>query len=86
MRLGEDIGSPVVLERYARWRRLDNLAVSLACDGFNRLFSNDNPVLRAARDAGLALVNRIGPAGRFFMQEAGGALGDLPRLLRGQAL
>jgi 2-octaprenyl-6-methoxyphenol hydroxylase len=86
MRLGEDIGSAVVLERYARWRRLDNLAVSLACDGFNRLFSNDNPVLRAARGAGLALVNRIGPARRFFMHEAGGALGDLPRLLKGQAL
>ena len=86
MRLGEDIGSAVVLERYARWRRLDNLAVSLACDGFNRLFSNDNPLLRTVRGAGLALVNRIGPARRFFMQEAGGALGDLPRLLRGEAL
>ena len=86
MRLGEDIGSAIVLERYARWRRLDNLAVSLACDGFNRLFSNDNPALRAARGAGLALVGRIGPARRFFMQEAGGALGDLPRLVKGQAL
>jgi 2-octaprenyl-6-methoxyphenol hydroxylase len=86
MRLGEDIGSPLVLERYARWRRLDNLAVSLACDGFNRLFSNDNPALRLARGAGMALVGRIPPARRFFMHEAGGALGDLPRLLRGQAL
>ncbi len=86
MRLGEDIGSAVVLERYARWRRLDNIAVSLACDGFNRLFSNDNPALRLARGAGLSLVNRIGPARRFFMHEAGGALGDLPRLLRGEAL
>jgi 2-octaprenyl-6-methoxyphenol hydroxylase len=86
LRLGEDIGSEAVLERYARWRRLDNIAVSLACDGFNRLFSNDNPVLRAARTAGLAAVGRIGPARRFFMQEAGGALGDLPRLLRGEAV
>ena len=85
-RLGEDIGAETVLARYARWRRLDNLAVSLACDGFNRLFANDNPVLRTARGAGLALVNRFGPARRFFMQEAGGALGDLPRLLRGEAL
>ena len=32
------------------------------------------------------LVNRIGPARRFFMREAGGAVGDLPRLLRGEAL
>jgi 2-octaprenyl-6-methoxyphenol hydroxylase len=85
-RLGEDIGSLAVLERYARWRRLDNVAVALACDGFNRVFSNDYPALRLARDAGMALVNRIGPARRFFMQEAGGALGDLPRLLRGEAL
>ncbi|HZZ86842.1 MAG TPA: UbiH/UbiF/VisC/COQ6 family ubiquinone biosynthesis hydroxylase [Caulobacteraceae bacterium] len=86
MRLGEDIGAMPVLERYARWRRLDNIAVSLACDGFNRLFSNDNPLLRAGRDAGLAIVNRLGPARRFFMQEAGGAVGDLPRLLKGEAL
>ena len=85
-RIGEDIGAETVLERYARWRRLDNLAVSLAADGFNRLFSNNNPVLRLARDAGMAAVNRLGPARRFFMQEAGGALGDLPRLLRGEAL
>ena len=51
-----------------------------------RLFSNDNPLLRLARGVGMAVVNRIGPARRFFMQEAGGAVGDLPRLLRGEAL
>ena len=39
----------------------------------------------AARGLGLSAVNRIGPARRFFMQEAGGAVGDLPRLLRGEA-
>ena len=86
VRLGEDIGSEAVLERYARWRRFDSLTVALACDGFVRLFSNDNPLLRLVRGAGLAAVNRIGPARRFFMQEAGGALGDLPRLLKGKAL
>ena len=82
-RLGEDIGSEPVLARYARWRSVDNLTVALATDVFTRLFSNDNPVLRAARDAGMAVVNRIGPARRMFMTEAGGAAGDLPRLLRG---
>jgi 2-octaprenyl-6-methoxyphenol hydroxylase len=82
-RLGEDLGSPAVLERYARWRSLDNLGVALATDVFTRLFSNDNPLLRAARGAAMALVNQIGPARRLFMAEAGGAAGDLPRLLRG---
>ncbi len=85
-RLGEDLGAPGVLERYGRWRSVDNLGVALATDIFNRLFSNDNALVRAARGAGMALVNRIGPARRAFMGEAGGASGDLPRLLRGQAL
>jgi 2-octaprenyl-6-methoxyphenol hydroxylase len=86
MRLGEDIGSEAVLERYARWRRFDNVMLAAATDVFNRLFSNDHPVLRGVRDLGMAAVNRIGPARRFFMEEAGGAVGDLPRLLRGEAL
>ncbi len=86
VRLGEDIGSLAVLERYAAWRRFDNTMLAAGMDAFVWLFSNDNPLLRFARGAGLAAVNRIGPARRFFMQEAGGAVGDLPRLLRGEAL
>ncbi len=85
-RLGEDIGSEVVLERYARWRRADNVALAAATDLFNRLYSNDLAPIRLARGIGMAMVNRIGPARRFFMREAGGAVGDLPRLLRGEAL
>jgi 2-octaprenyl-6-methoxyphenol hydroxylase len=85
-RLGEDTGSLAVLERYARWRRFDTVALAAATDAFTRLFSNDNPLLRAARGIGMGVVNRIGPARRFFMAEAGGAVGDLPRLLRGEAL
>lgn len=86
MRLGEDVGSEIVLERYARWRRVDTVGLALATDAFNRLFSVENPLVRTVREAGLAAVNRIGPARRFFMREAGGATGDLPRLLRGEAL
>ena len=85
-RLGEDIGAPTVLARYDRWRRLDNIAVAAATDAFNRLFTNDNALVRLARGAGMAVVNRIGPARRLFMTEAGGALGALPRLLRGEAI
>jgi 2-octaprenyl-6-methoxyphenol hydroxylase len=85
-RLGEDIGAEAVLDRYARWRRFDNVMLAAATDVFTRLFSNDHPALRLARSAGMAVVNRIGPARRFFMQEAGGALGELPRLFKGEAL
>ena len=85
-RLGEDLGCDAVLDRYGRWRRTDNVALAAATDLFNRLFTNDIAPLRLIRGAGMAVVNRIGPARRFFMQEAGGATGDLPRLLRGEAL
>ena len=85
-RLGLDIGALDVLERYQRWRRFDNVALSLLMDGLNRLFSNDVGPVRLARDLGLGIVNRIGPARRFFMRHAGGVVGDLPRLLRGEAV
>jgi 2-octaprenyl-6-methoxyphenol hydroxylase len=85
-RLGENIGSEAVLERYARWRRFDNVMLAAATDVFTRLFSNDLAPVRLVRGLGLAVVNRIGPARRFFMQEAGGAIGDLPKLLRGESL
>lgn len=85
-RRGEDIGSSAVLDRYARWRRFDNVALAAGFDGFVRLFSNDLPPVRLARDLGMAVVNRVAPLRRAFMQEAGGAAGELPRLLRGEAV
>ncbi len=84
LRLGEDIGAGTVLDRYARWRRFDNVALSAGFDAFVRLFSTDLPPVRLARGLGIALVNRIGPLRRAFMHEAGGATGDLPRLLKGE--
>jgi 2-octaprenyl-6-methoxyphenol hydroxylase len=83
VRRGEDPGSEAVLERNAAWRRFDTVALAASTDAFTRLFSNDIMPLRLARGLGMAVVNRIGPARRFFMQEAGGASGELPRLLRG---
>jgi 2-octaprenyl-6-methoxyphenol hydroxylase len=84
-RLGLDIGALDVLKRYERWRRFDSFMLAAATDGLNRLFSNDILPLRLARDLGLGIVDRIGPARRFFMRHAGGEIGKLPRLLRGEA-
>ncbi|TQV79969.1 2-octaprenyl-6-methoxyphenyl hydroxylase [Denitrobaculum tricleocarpae] len=85
-RLGLDIGSPQVLERYERWRRFDNIALIATTDGLNRLFSNDLPPVRLARDVGLAAVNRMPGLKRFFMKHAMGLVGDLPRLVQGRPL
>jgi 2-octaprenyl-6-methoxyphenol hydroxylase len=86
VRLGEDPGSVHVLERYARWRRADTITLAVACDAFVRLFSNDIAPVRLLRTLGLGLVDAIGPARRFFASHAGGAAGDLPKLLRGEPL
>ena len=84
-RLGLDIGALDVLKRYERWRRFDSLAMSIATDGLNRLFSNDIAPLRLIRDVGMGIVDAIGPARRFFMRHAGGDIGKLHRLLKGEA-
>ncbi|WP_238941251.1 FAD-dependent monooxygenase [Jannaschia sp. Os4] len=83
-RRGEDFGSLPVLRRYQRWRRFDATAMALATDGVNRLFSNDDPVLRGLRDLGMGVVSRTGPLRRGFMRIAAGVAGDVPNLLRGE--
>lgn len=85
-RLGLDFGAPAVLERYERWRRFDSALSAFAMDGMNRLFSSDAPGLRKARTFGLGLVDRAPALKRFFVAEAAGATGEVPRLLRGEAI
>jgi len=85
-RRGEDIGAVDVLERYERWRRFDSTTLALGMDGVNRLFSNDNPLLRAGRDLGLGVVNAVPGLRRRFMRQAAGLQGEVPRLLTGRAI
>ena len=85
-RLGLDIGSESVLQRYERWRRFDVVALAAVTDGLNRLFSNSLPIVQLARDFGLAAVHRLPPLKRLLMRDAMGLVGDLPRLVRGQPL
>ena len=79
---GEDIASTLVLERYQEWRRFDTAALVMATDLTNKLFSNDNPILRAGRDIGMGLVNAVPGLRRTFIREAAGLTGDLPDLMR----
>jgi len=85
-RLGLDLGGGYLLKTFERWRRFDNTIMLAATDGLNRLFSNDIPPLRLVRDLGLAAVNTSGPLKKLFMRQAMGLTGNLPRLLKGQAI
>lgn len=85
-RVGLDFASPSVLERYQRWRRFDTLAMGVATDGLNRLFSNHSDALRALRDVGLGLVDRLPRLKGLFIRDAAGLTGAVPKLLRGEPL
>jgi 2-octaprenyl-6-methoxyphenol hydroxylase len=84
VRLGMDFAGPDVLQRYQSWRRADTVMTAIATDGLNRLFSNDAPVIRLIRDAGLSLTDYATPLKSLFMREAAGLTGTLPRLLAGE--
>ncbi|MEQ1714127.1 MAG: ubiquinone biosynthesis protein UbiH, partial [Hyphomicrobium sp.] len=79
-----DLGSADSLTRYERWRRFDSMLSAATFDGLNRLFSNDWTLVRAARDIGLGLVDRMPALKRLLVQEAAGLTGELPKLLRGE--
>lgn len=83
MRLGLDFGDAQLLERYARWRSVDTLLVAMSTDSLNRLFAIPGKTASALRRFGMGLVQRTRPAKAFFMAEARGESGALPKLLQG---
>lgn len=73
------IGSFKTLRRYERARKGDNLLMLEAMGAFKRLFSNDIPGLREARNLGLHIANRCPPLKHFFMRQVSGGLPQSPR-------
>lgn len=86
-RLGLDIGSMAVLERYQIWRRFDTVRMGVTSDILTRMFSNDITPLRLIRDFGLGLVDRMPAMKRYFIGQAAGIPDKSgPRLLRGETI
>lgn len=85
-RLGFDVGDAAVLSRFQTWRRFDNTATLLLNEGLARLFSSSAAPIQAIRDIGLALVNGLGPLKKPLLRRAMGAMGEVPKLMRGETL
>jgi 2-octaprenyl-6-methoxyphenol hydroxylase len=60
-----DPGAPELLARYDVTRRLDRYGAMTFTDTLVHLFSNDNPLLRHARGAGLLALDLFPPARHF---------------------
>ncbi|MBN9305188.1 MAG: hypothetical protein BGO82_09235 [Devosia sp. 67-54] len=86
LRLGLDHGAPDMLARYQASRRLDTALMAAVTDSLNRLFSNDLAPLRALRDVGLGLVDRMRPVKSALIGRAAGLDHHGPRLTRGLPL
>lgn len=84
VRLGLDPGDHQLLQRYERWRGLDTFLVASATDGLTRLFGIPGKPASHIRRFGIGMVERIAPLKDFFMAEARGESGALPKLLTGQ--
>ncbi|WP_086641106.1 UbiH/UbiF/VisC/COQ6 family ubiquinone biosynthesis hydroxylase [Acetobacter tropicalis] len=69
---GEDLGGSALLARYQARCRPANMLMLAATDTLDRLFSNNNPVIRLARDLGIAGVNRFPKLRKAFVRHAMG--------------
>lgn len=76
VRLGEDLGSDLVLSRYSTARRFDGAVTGLALDGIDRLFSNDLAVTKPVRSLGLFAAQSISPLRRLMTRFASAT--DIP--------
>ncbi|MEM6665832.1 MAG: FAD-dependent monooxygenase [Pseudomonadota bacterium] len=85
-RLGLDPGSLATLEDYQRWRRFDVMQFALVTDVLSRMFGAEFGPMRALRDIGMGLVDRVPRLKDRFMAEAAGLAGTPPRLMRGEIL
>ena len=84
VRLGLEPGDKQLLDRYARWRSVDTLAVAMSTDSLTRLFALPGKTASAVRRLGMGFIQKARPAKAFFMAEARGESGDLPKLLKGE--
>ncbi|QNM96203.1 UbiH/UbiF family hydroxylase [Chitinimonas koreensis] len=67
---GRDPGDAMLLARYARARAEDVILMQSVCDGLQKLFSTQDPLLGRLRNFGLRLTHRAGPLKRMLMRQA----------------
>ncbi|WP_417789880.1 UbiH/UbiF/VisC/COQ6 family ubiquinone biosynthesis hydroxylase [Terasakiella pusilla] len=81
-KLGLDVGAGRVLEDYDKWRHFDNHLMLASTDAIVKLFSNNIGPVRFARDVGLAVVDKLPFAKKFFTKSAMGLVGELPEIMK----
>ena len=86
VRLGLECGDAQLLNRYERWRSVDNLAVSMATDGINHIYAIQGKAAKSIRRMGMDMIQKSGGIKAYLSQEARGAMGEMPKMLYATAL
>lgn len=67
---------------YQQHRKADNRNMAWILDAFYHGFSNDKLPLKLARNAGLALMGKLGPVSKYIEEYGAGLRGRLPSLAK----
>ncbi len=67
-----DPGDALVLRRYERWRKGENLLTMAAMEGLHRVFTSDSPTLTRLAAVGLGVVDRLPLIKRLLADQATG--------------
>jgi 2-octaprenyl-6-methoxyphenol hydroxylase len=78
----EDLGSERVLQRYERWRKLENLTILGFTDFLDRFFSNHWGPIVAVRRLGLRVMSRLRPLRFLALKLMTGLSGRAPELAK----
>ena len=81
-----DPGDPVLLKKYADWRRSDQGKLTRFTHGLVRLFGSSRTPVKAMRNIGMLGFDLIPGVRRLFARHTMGLAGRLPRLSRGVPL
>ena len=79
---GRDPGSSLVLRKYERWRKGENLMVMMTLEGLKYLFETQTLPIPALRNAGMELYNSFQALKNLTMRRATGMEGDVPHLAK----
>jgi 2-octaprenylphenol hydroxylase len=71
-KIGLSLGELTILKRYQRRRQADNLLMMAAMEGFKRLFSAEQPIIRLLRNQGMRLFNRAAALKHHVVMQAMG--------------
>ena len=83
---GRSISRQVLLRRYERWRKGDNLSMMLSLDMINRIYRNPIDPITKLRSAGMNWIDRNLWIKNMCNRYAMGLRENLPGLAKGEIL